>query len=140
MKIKRSWKKMLRNLNRKNEYFLQNTFQPEQRFYNMIRKNSKSMPLWAKKKGALRSLVRKNLQTVSSEAWTNCMKEVRKSITTTGTTDDTVNVRKEWKTCDLLVYTPSITCGVNFPRVTQWFDPQREIPIWEYWQILLFTE
>ena len=33
--------------------------------------------------------------------------------------DETVNVRKEWKTYDLLIYTPAITCAVNFPRISQ---------------------
>ena len=117
---------MLRNLNPNNAYFIHNTFLPEQRFCKVIRK--KIQEKIVSEVNASLSAGKRCVAVIGSKKFADglvkSVKELQKGknvkyYNRDQRLDDTVDVKKEWKTCDLLVYTPTITCGVNFPRVSQ---------------------
>ena len=117
----------VRKIDQNSAYFLQNSFKPEPRFCNLVRKNIQGTIV-----SELNDSLSKGKRCVAiigskkfADGLVQSVNELhggRKQIkyySRDNKLDGTVDVREEWKTCDLLVYTPCITCGVNFPRVSQ---------------------
>ena len=115
----------VRGLHKTTSFFLRNDWKPPIRFCKLIKTN-----------------VAKNLYAVID----NCLKEGKKVVAIIGSKkladrivnsvsqaygaekkikyyssekrlDRVVDVKKEWKNIDLLIYTPTITCGVNYPKI-----------------------
>ena len=115
---------MLRSLEKSNAFFLSNSYLPEERYCDLVTTNIKQ-EITTRIDKSLKS-GKRCVAVVGSKSFADglvkCVEKRQPSkeikyYSCERRLDVNTDVRKEWRSCDLLAYTPTITCGVNFPRV-----------------------
>ena len=116
---------MIRGLDKTTSFYLKNEWKPPMRYCRLLTKNVKekifdelNKNLIAKKRcvAIIGSKVLADRIVESVKKFHGNNKKVT-YYSSDRRLENIVNVKNEWKNTDLLIYTPTITCGINYPKV-----------------------
>lgn len=106
----------------KKAHYLNNTFKYDKREYIECDKKSFVNEILKKLKNNKRCVVVCGSKKLSDYIKIECKDYNIKAYDNRNQLPLCCDVNKEWENCDLLIYTPTITCGISYDNVTKHFD------------------